>query len=71
MMRLITVLGALFLLMPELSFAAEQELKLVTMQPGVDGSATYSTSLQILLAMTMLSLLPAILMTMTSFTELS
>ena len=70
MMRLITVLGALLLLMPELSFAAEQELKLVTMQPGVDGSATYSTSLQILLVMTMLSLLPAILMTMTSFTRI-
>ena len=40
MMRLIIVLGALLVVMPELSFAAEQELKLVTMQPGADGSAT-------------------------------
>ena len=70
MMRLITILGAFLFLMPEPSFAAEQELKLVTMQPGADGSATYSTSLQILLVMTMLSLLPAILMTMTSFTRI-
>jgi len=70
MMRFITILGAILIVMPELSFAAEQELKLVTMQPGADGSATYSTSLQILLVMTMLSLLPAILMTMTSFTRI-
>ena len=70
MNRLFTVLGAFLLLVPELSMAAEQELKLVTMQPGADGSATYSTSLQILLVMTMLSLLPAILMTMTSFTRI-
>ena len=55
---------------PDSVFAAEQALKLVTMQPGADGSATYSTSLQILLVMTMLSLLPAILMTMTSFTRI-
>ena len=70
MIRLITLLSAFLFLMPELSFAAEQELKLVTMEPGADGSATYSTSLQILLVMTMLSLLPAILMTMTSFTRI-
>jgi len=57
-------------LAPDSVFAAEQALKLVTMQPGADGSATYSTSLQILLVMTMLSLLPAILMTMTSFTRI-
>lgn len=65
-------MGALILaaLCPDLALAAEQELKLVTMQPGADGSATYSTSLQILLVMTMLSLLPAILMTMTSFTRI-
>ena len=52
MIRLITLLSAFLFLMPELSFAAEQELKLVTMEPGADGSATYSTSLQILLVMT-------------------
>ena len=40
------------------------------MKPGEDGTQTYSASLQILLIMTVLSLLPAILMTMTSFTRI-
>ena len=58
------------LLLPQFGFAAEQPLTLLTMQPGEDGAETYSTSIQILLIMTLLSLLPAILMTMTSFTRI-
>jgi len=46
------------------------DLKLFTMQPGADGSESYSTNIQILLIMTMLSVLPALLMTMTSFTRI-
>ncbi|MDC1444413.1 flagellar type III secretion system pore protein FliP [bacterium] len=40
------------------------------MQPGADGSESYSTNIQILLIMTLLSVLPALLMTMTSFTRI-
>jgi len=57
------------LLLPSVGFA-ETDLKLFTMQPGADGSESYSTNIQILLIMTMLSVLPALLMTMTSFTRI-
>ena len=50
--------------------AAENDLTLFTMLPGADGSETYSTNIQILLIMTLLSVLPALLMTMTSFTRI-
>ena len=50
--------------------AAENDLTLFTMLPGTDGSETYSTNIQILLIMTLLSVLPALLMTMTSFTRI-
>ena len=66
MSRLIALL--LLMGLPLVGFAAEQPLTLLTMQPGEGGEETYSTSIQILLIMTLLSLLPAILMTMTSFT---
>jgi len=42
----------------------------LTVTPAVDGTQTYSLSLQILLVMTALSLLPAGLMLMTSFTRI-
>jgi flagellar biosynthetic protein FliP len=62
------LLAGLLVLIPEVVFA-EQELKLLTLTQGADGSSSYSTSLQILLIMTLLSLLPAMLMTVTSFTR--
>ena len=58
------------LLMPSFAFAASSDLTFVTSEPGPDGSAIYSVSLQVLLFMTMLSMLPAALMTMTSFTRI-
>ncbi|PCJ26679.1 MAG: flagellar biosynthetic protein FliP [SAR86 cluster bacterium] len=67
------VLLTLFLasfLMPELAYAADEGITLVTSQEGANGQASYSISLQILLFMTMLSMLPAALMTMTSFTRI-
>ncbi len=41
-----------------------------TVTPGPDGTATWSVSVQILLFMTALTLLPAILLSMTSFTRI-
>ena len=58
------------LLMPGFAFAASSDLTFVTSEQGPDGSAVYSVSLQVLLFMTMLSMLPAALMTMTSFTRI-
>ena len=51
------------------SFAADA-LELLTMSPADDGTQSYSTSVQVLLVMTMLTILPALLMTMTSFTRI-
>lgn len=45
-------------------------LDAITVSEGADGGQTYSVSLQILAVMTMLSLLPAALMMMTSFTRI-
>ncbi|HFD80870.1 MAG TPA: flagellar biosynthesis protein FliP [Gammaproteobacteria bacterium] len=48
---------------------AEPGLAALKVQPGADGSETYTVSIQVLLFMTALSLLPAALMMMTSFTR--
>lgn len=57
-----------------LSFAsvgfAQESFELMTVNPGENGSQSYSTSIQVLIVMTMLTLLPALLMTMTSFTRI-
>ncbi|WIO75648.1 flagellar type III secretion system pore protein FliP [Porticoccaceae bacterium LTM1] len=58
-----------FLALPTLAFA-EQGLDLLTVTPNADGGQTYSTTIQILLIMTVLSLLPTALITMTSFTRI-
>lgn len=58
----------LILLMPSMSFA-EATIPLVSVVPNADGSSDYSVTIQILLMMTVLTMLPAILMTMTSFTR--
>ena len=42
-------------------------LPAVTVEPGTDGAQTYSLSLQVLIAMTAVTLLPAILLSMTAF----
>lgn len=56
-------------LVPGVTFAAS-DLTLITSQTGPDGTATYSISLQILFFMTLLSMLPAALLSMTSFTRI-
>jgi flagellar biosynthetic protein FliP len=49
---------------------AQTDLPLVTMTPAEDGAQTYSVTLQVLALMTVLSLLPAALIMMTSFTRI-
>jgi flagellar biosynthetic protein FliP len=69
-----SLLRLLFLcscLLPALAaHAAESDLTLITSAPNADGSSAYSVSLQILMLMTMLSLLPALLMSVTAFTRI-
>ncbi len=48
---------------------AQPGLAAVTVTPGTDGSQTYTVTIQILLLMTVLSMLPAALIMMTSFTR--
>lgn len=49
---------------------AQPALELITVSEGGEGTATWSVSLQVLLFMSLLSVLPALLMTMTSFTRI-
>ncbi|MEE4277788.1 MAG: flagellar type III secretion system pore protein FliP [Halieaceae bacterium] len=56
-------------LLPELA-QAQATIPLVSVQPSSNGGNEYSMSLQILLLMTLLTLIPAALITMTSFTRI-
>ena len=58
----------LWALLPSLVLA-QPELPLLSVETGADGSSSYSVTLQVLFIMTLLSLLPAGLITMTSFTR--
>ncbi|MFK7828943.1 MAG: flagellar type III secretion system pore protein FliP [Congregibacter sp.] len=49
---------------------AQASIPLMTVQPSTSGGDDYSMSIQILLLMTLLTLLPAALITMTSFTRI-
>lgn len=49
---------------------AQAAIPLISVEPASDGGSNYSVSLQILLLMTVLSLLPAMLLAMTSFTRI-
>lgn len=60
----------LILLLPEIASAAANDLTLVTSQANGVGGTDYSISIQILLLMTVLTMLPAALMAMTSFTRI-
>jgi len=63
------LLTLLLLLLPLMSMA-EPGIPAVTLTTGEDGGQNYSVTLQILALMTMLTLLPAALMMMTSFTRI-
>ncbi|MCB1842214.1 MAG: flagellar biosynthetic protein FliP, partial [Halioglobus sp.] len=69
MKRLRWGVGAALLLMP-LALSAQNAIPLLTVEPAADGGSNYSVSLQILLLMTVLTMLPAVLLAMTSFTRI-
>lgn len=58
------------IMLPLYVSAAPLSLPAVTVQPGVDGASSYSVNLQILIFMTLLSILPGMLMAMTAFTRI-
>jgi len=69
------ILTALFLMMvagllPLQSVFAETGLPAITVKTAADGEQSYSVSIQILILMTVLTMLPAALMMMTSFTRI-
>ena len=68
MMRLLSIL--LLTAVPAAAALADAGLAAVTVTTAADGGKTYSLSLQILALMTAMSLLPAALMMMTSFTRI-
>lgn len=63
------LLGLLLLLFSPLTFAAPG-IEALSVTPGGEGGQTYSLTIQVLLLMTALTLLPAMLMLMTSFTRI-
>jgi flagellar biosynthetic protein FliP len=66
--RALAVVAAL--LMPFMAQAAATGLPAVTVTTNPGGSQTYSLTLQVLILMTVLTLLPAILLMMTAFTRI-
>ncbi len=62
----------ILLLVPVAGFAADPPpgIQLLNVQPGANGSQTWSLSIQMLALMTALTALPAILLMMTSFTRI-
>ena len=69
MTRFLLIVNSLFLLFPLVGSAA-QGLDAVTLTAAEDGSQTYTLSIQILLFMTALSLLPGALLLTTSFARI-
>lgn len=70
MMNIVIMLTFLVLgFAPHDALAAVPGLNAVTVTNAASGAKTYSLSLQVLAVMTVLSLLPALLMTMTAFTR--
>jgi flagellar biosynthetic protein FliP len=71
MKRGATAVALLVLLaLPGLAAAEVAGLPVLSVQPGAGGTQTYSLTLQILVLMTLLSVLPAILLSMTAFTRI-
>lgn len=67
---LLTLVALGLAAMPLLAGAADPGLTAITVTSGPGGMQTYSVSIQVLLFMTALTLLPAALMMMTSFTRI-
>lgn len=69
MIKRLVLLLLLAFATPEV-FAAANGLPAVTVTPAAGGGSTYSLNVQVLILMTVLSLLPAALLMMTSFTRI-
>ena len=63
------IIGIAFLLVETPVFAAPG-IEAMTVTTGKQGGQTYTVTIQILALMTMLTVLPALLLTMTSFTRI-
>jgi flagellar biosynthetic protein FliP len=63
-------LAAPALLAPAAAWAQAQGIPMVNVTTGTGGGQTYSLTIQILVLMTLLTLLPAILLSMTAFTRI-
>lgn len=70
MSRFFSIATALVFLLPTASVLAEPSLPAVVVEDTTGGGKSYSISIQILALMTLLSLLPALLLMMTSFTRI-
>ncbi|CDZ78560.1 Flagellar biosynthetic protein FliP precursor [Legionella massiliensis] len=71
MRRIFCVCSAIALFfIPFLAEAAATSLPAVTVSPAANGGQTYSVNLQILIFMTLLSVIPGLLMAMTAFTRI-
>jgi flagellar biosynthetic protein FliP len=68
--KIFLIIGALLaFLLPESALAQQATIPLVSTMPNANGGSDYALGIQILLVMTVLTLLPAMLITMTSFTR--
>ena len=65
-----SLVAVLLLMLPHLSAFAEPALPAVVIEDTAGGGKTYSLSIQVLALMTVLSLLPALLLMVTSFTRI-
>lgn len=64
------IITLLLMLLPLAIQAEPLSLPAITMQAGANGTQSYSVNLQILIFMTVLSVLPGLLMAMTAFTRI-
>jgi flagellar biosynthesis protein FliP len=64
------ILNFVLILLPSVVFAGDLNLNAFKITPSTDGAQMYSVNMQLLLLMTSLTLLPAILLMMTSFTRI-
>lgn len=64
------IIAFLISLFPILAQAETLSLPAITMQPGANGAQSFSVNLQIIIFMTVLTVLPGLLMAMTAFTRI-
>ncbi|MDB2376935.1 flagellar biosynthetic protein FliP, partial [Luminiphilus sp.] len=69
MKTFLLILAVLAFWLPESALAQQATIPLVSTTPNANGGSDYALGIQILLVMTVLTLLPAMLITMTSFTR--